>query len=225
MTLSTYSPSLATAAFFVLPLLGVGHLLWKLGAFRSITFEKGRLGPSKKVFVYKTSKGPYSGVGPFFQEMETFLAENGFGGGKDSPKTPPPMAGIYYDDPKTTNVPRYAVGFLLDGEDTSSRQIWERIRDTDDVTKKFSVLEIRDTTTIVSSFPIRWMAVSCAISAMKTYPAYEKTGYKLDSGTMEIYHTDIGIIETHFPQANFDQFNPQESDPFPEAGTDQKKVK
>ena len=223
---TTGGPSLTTIAGLSLPVLLVGNLLWFLGAFRSITFEKGRLGPSRKIFVYKTSKGPYSGVGPKFEAVYKFLKGHGFGIKDDSTKPPalPPMAGIYYDDPKTTDVPRYAVGFLIDSDDTVSRQHWERLKKEDSIVEnEWSVLEIEDTPTIVSFFPIRWMAVSCALSAMKTYPAFEKTGYELKCGAMEIYRTDLGRVETHFPQDNFLQFNPQESDSFLEDGTDAKK--
>ena len=202
----SWTPSLLVLAGSLTGLLGVLVLiiLWFFGAFRSITFQNGRLGPST-IFVYKTSQGPYSGVGPHFAVVNEFLAKHKL---QDYATT----AGIYYDDPKTTDTPRYAVGFLVNGDDDKVQE----------ESKQWSVLQIKDTATMMSSFPMHWMPISCAISAIKTYPAFEKyqqqqqqqKSFVLKSGTMEIYRNDTGVIETHFPQDNFDQFNPQEFDSF-----------
>ena len=158
------------------------------------------------IFVYKTYKGPFSEVGTPFSATMEFMKKHGF----DTPKTP--SAGIYYDDPKTTDTPRYAVGFVFGKNNSAAKQRWGKLLKEE--TKDWSILELKQTPTIVSVFPMRSTVVSCALSAMKTYPAFEASGYKLKSGSMEIYRSDNKTVETHFPQGNHEQFCPQESDVF-----------
>ena len=172
--------------------------MWYLGAFRRITFQKGTLGPF--TFVYKTVQGPYSKVGSHFQAVVKSLTEHDM----DNVST----AGIYYDDPETTNHPRSAVGFLVKKE-----QDWSHVFEKEK--KEWNVMNISETPTMVSSFPLKWTSLSCALSAIKTYPAFRKEKElfaTMKSGTMEIYSSHDGLIETHFPQNNFDQFNPQARD-------------
>ncbi len=170
-------------------------LLWFLGAFRPITFQKGKLGPPL-VFVYQNHKGPYSGVGEHFEAVVDFLSKVNM---RDCS-----TAGMYYDDPKTTKIPRFTAGFLLDNDEKKEK--WNKVQD--EAKKLWKIMEIKETPTIFSSFPMRWMAMSCALSAMKTYPAFEKEDFDLKSGSMEIYYSDV--IETHFPQGNYVQFNPED---------------
>ena len=185
-----------------------------MGVFTSISFFPGKVSP--KIFVYKTFRGPYAEVGHAFETLGKFMASHSF------ETSTSPMAGIYYDDPGTTNVPRSAIGFLINQDDTHSKELLEKVNEKD--AKEFFILEIPETKTIVSTFPMRWTAPSCALSAMKTYPAFKATSFELKSGAMEIYRSDNKTVETHFPQGNFDKFNPQDSDSFPTYGTDAKKV-
>ena len=193
---------------------GVLYLLWFIGVFTSIRFQPSTIDPM--TFVYKTKKGPYPEVGPAFSITIDFMKKQGF----DTSKLP--TAGMYYDDPETTKDPRYAVGFVLN--DAASKKKWEKIQqENKEEAKEWSTLELKKTPTIVSIFPMRWVVASCAISAMKTYPAFKSSSYEMNSGSMEIYRTDNKTVETHFPQGNYEQFCPQESDSFP-SSNDKKKV-
>ena len=191
-------------------------LLWLIGVFRTLVFEPTKLAPM--TFAYKTFRGPYAEGGPHFAALLKFMKRHGF----DTSITP--SAGIYYDDPKTTTVTRYAVGFLIKQDDTASKKKWVKFQqDSKEEAKEWSVLELKDTPTIVSVFPMHLIVIQSAVSAMKTYPAFEATAYEIKSGSMEIYRTDNKTVETHFPQGNYDQFCPQESDSFAPA-SDEKKV-
>jgi len=181
------------------------------GVFHSIKFQKGNMPP--RIFVYKTHSGPLSKVGPHFEAVIQFMKDKGF----DVLKIP--TAGMYYEDPSTTDVPKYAVGFLIDQDDAVSKTNWENVPTEDKA--EYSILELKATPTIVSVFPMRWTAISCAVSAMKTYPAFAKSGHELKCGSVEVYRADTKTVETHFPQENHDQFCPQESDTFPGEKKDQ----
>ena len=202
--------------FFLPILVGVSiYGLYFIGAFTSIKFQPSSINPM--VFVYKTYKGPFSEVGTPFSTTIEFMKKHGF----ETSKTP--SAGMYYDDPKTTDIPRYAVGFVFGQTNDAAKKKWEKFQqENEDEAKEWSVLELKQTPTIVSIFPMRWTAISCALSAMKTYPAFEAAGYQLKSGSMEIYRSDNKTVETHFPQGNYEQFCAQESDVFTPTSDKQK---
>ena len=152
--------------------------------------------------MYQTVQGPYSEVGPHFQKVVNFLNENDMNHVS--------TAGMYYDDPETTSNPRSAVGFLVGPPNENE---WNQVPEHEK--RKWKVMVMKETDTIVSLFPMKWMAVSCALSAIKTYPAFKKQKElfaSMKSGTVEIYNSSERIIETHFPQNNFDQFCPKPSD-------------
>eukprot|EP00533_Pseudo-nitzschia_delicatissima_P009141 CAMPEP_0116098050 /NCGR_PEP_ID=MMETSP0327-20121206/11020_1 /TAXON_ID=44447 /ORGANISM="Pseudo-nitzschia delicatissima, Strain B596" /LENGTH=167 /DNA_ID=CAMNT_0003589819 /DNA_START=270 /DNA_END=773 /DNA_ORIENTATION=+ len=157
-----------------------------------------------RIFVYKTHRGPLKEVGQHFEGVLKFMKEQGF----DVSKIP--TAGIYYENPNIVNTPRYAVGFLIDQDDAVNTKKFASVQNDE-----WSVLKLKATPTIVSVFPMRWTAVSCAISAMKTYPKFEQSGHELKCGSVEIYRANTKTVETHFPQGNQDQFCPQDSDSFP----------
>jgi len=167
---------------------------WYLGVFRKIEFRLGKI--PNITFVHQQGQGPYEEVGPLFDKITKFM--------KDHDLKQCKTAGIYYDDPKTTKTPRYALGFLVNAEQL-------KLFKTIDVKflKEYILLDIKETETAVSEFPSRKVSiVSFALSAIKTYSAFNRqTKYKLNSGTMEIYYDDF--IATHFPQQNFEQFCPQ----------------
>ena len=177
-------------------------MLYFVGVFHTISFSNANMPP--RIFVYKTHRGPLKEVGRYFEGVLKFMKEQGF----DVSKIP--MAGIYYENPNVVDTPRYAVGFLVDQEDTVNKEKFQKAQNDNE----WSVLELKATPSIVSVFPMRWTAVSCAISAMKTYPAFEKSGNYLQCGSVEIYRANTKTVETHFPQGNQDQFCPQDSDSF-----------
>lgn len=114
------------------------------------------------------------------------------------------VAGIYYDDPETIVLPRYAVGFLVE-----SKQMAQMNAVKNSLSKDYQFLEIKKTRTICATFPIRAGFLSYALSAMKVYPAFKKRlQVRLQSGVMEIYHGNF--IATHFPVEHFDLFLPRE---------------
>lgn len=178
-------------------------LMYFVGVFHTISFSKTNMPP--RIFVYKTHRGPLKEVGQHFEGVIRFMKDQGF----DTFNIP--TAGIYYENPNIVDNPRYAVGFLIDQDDTVNKQKFTKIQNDDE----WSVLELKATPTIVSTFPMRWIAVSCAISAMKTYPKFEQSGHELKCGSVEIYRANTKTVETHFPQGNQDQFCPQDSDSFP----------
>jgi len=169
--------------------------LWYVGVFNEVKFTDGMVGPAK--FVYKKHAGPYQQSGMHFMVLCTDFKERGDEDFR--------MAGIYYDDPETTKNPRYLAGFLVENKGQEDRfEAFEK-----DFLKGFEVMNIKATKTIMSTFLVRAGNLSYGLSAMKTYPAFDKKGYTMKSGSMEIY--DRVKIYTHFPQENYEQFLPEES--------------
>ena len=190
----------------------LGSLMYLIGAFHCITFVPGELTPWE-IFVYKTARSPGKKLAPHFKAVGKFLAEHGF------ERSNIPMAGIYYDDLTKADIPRHAVGFLINQNDTASLNLWESLKQDNNEAKEWSVLAMQGTTTIVSHFPIRFnpnrffATLSYGVMVSKTYSAYYKSDFEeMKSGSMGIYRS--GIVDFHFPQENFHIFNPQESDTF-----------
>ena len=179
-------------------LIGTG--LWYLGAFIPIEFQKSKIGPF--VFVYLQGKGPYHEVGPLFTRIQKILQTLSF---QSFAKCK--LAGIYYDDPKTTKTPRYAVGFIIENKkeidqfESLEKDVWMK----HDLKK----MSLNETNTAVSNFPIRpkFMIGSFMMGVWKTYPAFRKQEtFVLKCGTVEIYSDDN--IAFHFPQDNTEQYLP-----------------
>lgn len=167
--------------------------LWYMGVFKKIQFHQETIGPFK--FIYRSNKGPYREVGPFFNSTLEYMNDTGFGHCK--------TAGIYYDDPATTPNPRYAVGFIID--DKKDDEQFDANKE--DILKEWRLLEIKETKTIASYFPIRITVLSCMLSAMKTYSAFKRQDkYKNSTGCLEIYFKDR--VGTYFIQSNLNQFSP-----------------
>ena len=166
--------------------------LWYMGALKKIEFHEEDIGPF--VFIHRIGKGPYKGVGPLFGETIAYMKQTGF--------VHCNTAGIYYDDPKTTSSPRYSVGFIIEQKDES---IFNKRKH--EILKGWRVLEVKQTKTVVSYFPMRYMIISSILAVMKTYPAFESQDkYKTHGGIMEIYFKDrIGF---YFPQDNSTTFAP-----------------
>lgn len=167
--------------------------LWYVGVFNEVKFRDGMVGPAK--FVYKKHVGPYEQSAMHFCQLQTDLKERGLEDFR--------VAGIFYDDPSATKKPRYIAGFLVENKGQEDRfEAFEK-----DLLKDFDVMNIKATKTIMSTFLIRAGPFSYGLSAMKTYPAFDKKGYTMKSGPMEIY--DRAKIDTHFPQENYEQFLPE----------------
>lgn len=170
--------------------------LWYLGVFIKITFKEETIGPFK--YLHKTARGPYQNVGPLFNTTIEYCKKMGF---KDC-KT----AGIYYDDPQSEPNPRYAVGFIIETKDQEEKFKAEK----DIILKEYNLMEVKETKTVSSHFPVKFQALSCMLSAMKTYPAFKRQDkYKLGTGCLEIYTEDD--CATYFPQNNLMQFWPKSS--------------
>ena len=167
--------------------------LWYMGVFKKILFHEETIGPFK--FVYRSDKGPYREVGPLFNTTIEYMKKTGFHHCK--------TAGIYYDDPETTPNPRYAVGFIID-----EKKDYEKFEtNKEDILKEWKLLDVKETRTVASYFPMRFTVLSCILSAMKTYPAFKRQDkYKNNTGCLEIYFEDK--IGTYFIQTNLTQFSP-----------------
>lgn len=171
--------------------------LWYLGAFIKITFKEETIGPFK--YLYKTARGPYQDVGPLFDATITYLKKMGLQNCR--------TAGIYYDDPASEPNPRYAVGFIVETKEQEKKfQAEEEM-----ILKEFKLMKVQETKTACSHFPAKFQALSCMLSAMKTYPAFKeqdefKSFKSKNVGCLEIY-TDEDCA-THFPQNNLAQFTP-----------------
>lgn len=164
--------------------------------FKKITFQEETIGPFK--FLYRNGRGQYREVGPLFEATIKYFQKMGF---KDL-KT----GGIYYDDPEVEPSPRYAVGFIIETDEQEEQ--FKAVKDS--ILKEFRLLEVKETKTISSHFPIKFQALSCMLSAMKTYSAFKgQDKYKASTGCLEIYtDNDVG---TYFPQNNLMQFWPKSS--------------
>lgn len=182
--------SIVVTAFAVLL-----SFLWYIGVFKKIRFHEETIGPFK--FIYRTNKGPYHEVGPMFNSTIKYMYEIGVGHLRTS--------GIYYDNPELVQNPRYAIGFIIEKKEDEEK--FNKIKGS--IVKEWKVLELKETKTVASYFPMRFTIISCALSAMKTYRAFKsQTQYscKVDEsiGSLEIYYKDK--IGTYFPQSNFIQF-------------------
>ncbi len=170
-------------------------LCWYMGIFRKITFQKESLGPVK--FYHRKGQGQYSSVGPAFQAALDYLQTKGLSEDTN------PTAGIYYDHNVPPGVePRYAVGFLYseDEKDENNEKLQKEF-----INDGWELLDIPETQTLSSRFPKKQVPISCMISAMKTYPAYRKSGHPMPSGgCMEIY--EKGDVITYFPQGSGETF-------------------
>ena len=165
--------------------------LWYIGVFKKIKFEEGKVGPVK--FVHRKHSGPYKNSGIHFGEILSILEDQDLSDCK--------TAGIYYDDPKTTSNPRYACGFLVE---IAQKDRFEDAKES--FLREFEEIEIKETRTKMSSFPVRAGILSYALSSMKTYNTFEKKGHQMKCGSIEVY--DGEEIETHFPQENCEEFLP-----------------
>ena len=164
------------------------------------------------IFVHQTGKSPYSEIGPCFERVLTCLKKIGMNDKIDT-------VGMYYDDPKTTDTPRYDYGFFIQNHHHTNNKTAPTHKNICLNTEQESVLKndgwkfihLKKTDTIVSYFPSYIVPLSCIISAMKTYPAFqrhsEKFNITLKCGSVEIYRKQF--IETHFPQENVEQFQPK----------------
>ncbi len=168
--------------------------LWYLGAFIKITFKEETIGPFK--YLHKTARGPYQDVGPLFDATITYFKKMGFQNCR--------TAGIYYDDPASEPNPRYAVGFIVETKEQEEKFQAEE----ETILKEFKLMEVKETKTACSHFPVKFQALSCMLSAMKTYTAFkEQDEFKPKHvGCLEIYTDDD--CATHFPQNNLEQFRP-----------------
>merc|ERR1711976_46617 len=148
---------------------------------------------------YQNASGPYHECGPLFESTLKYMKKIGF----EHCKT----AGIFYDNPKENNNPRYAVGFIIDKKEDGEKFLKEK----DEILKEqWKLLDVKETKTVSSHFPIRFQVLSCMLSAMKTYSAFESQDkYKVAAGCLEIYSSDD--VGTYFPQENLTQFLPQSS--------------
>ena len=182
--------------------------LWYIGIFNEVKFRDAAIGPAK--FFYKRYEGEYEHSGSDFEALLIYLKEKDLEDFR--------IAGIFYDNPKpkkkkkrnyndrfrvdNRKTPKYLAGFLVETGQQEDRGIAFQ----EAFLKDFEVMDIKETKTIMSSFPIRAGPLSYGISAMKTYPAFHQKGYNVKSGAMEIY--DSAKIDTHFPQDNFNLFLP-----------------
>ena len=116
-----------------------------------------------------------------------------------------PTLGMFYEDPQTTPNPRYAAGFLVEAKYEQLYQSFAK----EFFAQGFLELELKETKTISTSFPLRAGIVSYALSAMKVYPAFMKKNLEMKCGSVELYLKDT--IVTHFPQENYELYLPQDS--------------
>mmetsp|Transcript_25959 Transcript_25959/g.38880 ORF Transcript_25959/g.38880 Transcript_25959/m.38880 type:complete len:240 (+) Transcript_25959:358-1077(+) len=156
---------------------------------------------------------------------------NGNGNGNDSADCR--MAGIYYDDPKKTSNPRSALGFLIEtdkhkktyndilqqvnvnvkdkvkgGKDEQCEQEDDKCKREYEYEWEWEVMEVQETKTVSSYFPMRIPMISFPLSAIKTYGAFQRQKqYQIQCGCFEIYERDR--IGTFFPQSNISQFQCQ----------------
>ncbi len=187
-------PTDALTTVLISLLTAVVSFLWYLGAFIKIKFEEETIGPFK--FVYRNARGPYQGVGPMFEETINFFKKLGI---KDCR-----TAGIYYDNPETEPNPKYSIGFIVETKEQEERFKSEE----ESILKEYKVMEVKETKTVSSHFPIKFQAMSCILSAMKTYPAFKRQDkYEGKTGCLEIYTDDD--VGTFFPQDNLMQFWPK----------------
>lgn len=177
-------------------LIAVFSGLWYIGVFDTIKFHEGKIPAGK--FVYKNHAGPMKDCGPHFSEVWELLKLHGV-------QEMYPTLGMFYEDPQTTPNPRYAVGFLVEAK---YEQLYQSFA------KEFSAqgflqLELKETKTLSTSFPLRAGIASYTLSAMKVYPAFMNKNLEMKCGSVEVYLKDT--IVTHFPQENYELYLPQDS--------------
>ena len=178
-------------AFAFTILIAFVSFVWYIDSFRKIEFHDDVIGPFK--FVHRIEMGPYEQNGALFKSVVKYIAKFDL----EHCKT----AGICYDDPQN---PRYAFGFIIEKNDE------EKFNSMKEKIQGWKIMEIKETKTAASYFPIKFQTISRSLSARKTYSAFNRQEkYKSGSGIMEIY--DEEKIETHFPQSNLLQFWPPSS--------------